>query len=139
MTHKSGKVAERVAHLKYGDVDPRYAGFFECFNAGEYYESHDVLEDLWLECRGAEQHEFYKALIQLAGAFVHLQKDRLQAAGKLFRLCRSYLQRFPSRYEKLDVAAVLHVIDDWHQHLESTSYSENPLKSEPAPQISLFS
>ena len=34
---------------------------------------------------------FYKGLIQLAGAFVHLQKDRLRPAASLFRLAQKYL------------------------------------------------
>jgi predicted metal-dependent hydrolase len=30
------------------DLDPRYTGYFTCFNDAQYYEAHDVLEDLWL-------------------------------------------------------------------------------------------
>lgn len=137
MTHKSGKVADRVAHLKGGRVDPRYAGFFECFNAGEFYESHDVLEDLWLESRGGPKDLFYKALIQFAGAFVHLQKDRMGAAGKLFRLSKGYLSRYPETYEELAVAALIREIDRWLQRLESPSRLGNPLASNSAPQILL--
>jgi predicted metal-dependent hydrolase len=35
-----------------GEWDPRYWGYFRTFNEGRFYEAHDVLEDLWLECRG---------------------------------------------------------------------------------------
>ena len=29
-------------------LDPCYQGYFRCFNEGQYYEAHDVLEHLWL-------------------------------------------------------------------------------------------
>ncbi|MGB0582428.1 MAG: DUF309 domain-containing protein, partial [Limisphaerales bacterium] len=85
MSHKSPKISELIEHLQGGVHDAHYLGFFECFNRQLFYEAHDVLEELWLECRKTEKDEFYKALIQLAGAFVHLQKNRIQASGKLFR------------------------------------------------------
>ena len=60
-----------------GGLDAHYAGYFTCFNAGDYYEAHDVLEHLWLRGCG-EEHAFYKGLIQIAGAFVHLRKQYLR-------------------------------------------------------------
>jgi len=135
MSHKSGKIAELIAHLKGRGADPHYLGFFECFNRGWFYEAHDVLEELWLECRGSERDEFYKALIQLAGAFVHLQKDRLRPAGKLFRLSRSYLKKYPEEYANLSVRDVIELIDRWHGELEKADFGKNPLKSRPFPRL----
>ena len=42
-------------------LDPRYTGFFACFNERQYYEAHDILEDLWLEETG-EDHELDRVL-----------------------------------------------------------------------------
>ena len=78
MTHKSGKVAEMVAAFQGRDLDARYLGYFDCFNRELFYEAHDVLEDLWLLDRKGADGDYYKGLIQLAGAFVHLQKGRLK-------------------------------------------------------------
>ena len=52
-----------------------YAAFFQLWNAQKYYEAHDVLEQLWLVEENAKLARFYQALIQAAGAFVHLQKN----------------------------------------------------------------
>ena len=52
-----------------------YAAFFQLWNAQKYYEAHDVLEQLWLVEKNAELARYYQALIQAAGAFVHLQKN----------------------------------------------------------------
>ena len=116
MSSKSGKVSGRVAGLDPRGWDPRYAGWFECFNAGEYYEAHDVLEDLWLEQgRDAPDHAFHKALIQVAGAFVHARKGRPGPAAALLRLARSYLGRYPAWHQGLDVGDLVRRCAAWEQ------------------------
>jgi len=117
-------------------VDRRYAGFFECFNRGLFYEAHDVLESLWLEQRGGPNGFFYKGLIQLAGAFVHLQKDRTGPAAALLKLARANLRRYPAAHEQLDVRAVLVLMDGWLGKLERGR--GNPLADEGRPVVALL-
>jgi len=138
ITHKSGKIAEMIQGLEGHGLDPHYLGFFECFNRQQFYEAHDVLEELWLDCRGGTLDEFYKALIQLAGAFVHLQKERLQASGKLFRLCRGYFTKYPRTTESLDLSKIDSLINDWLTWLEADSYEKNPFHSQNPPKIRLL-
>ena len=114
MSSKSGKVWERVAAVDAMGWDARYAGWFDCFNHGQYYEAHDVLEDLWLEQgRGAPNHGLYKGLIQVAGAFVHVGKGRHGPAMALLRLARTYLGQYPASYEGLDVAGPWRPFPTW--------------------------
>ena len=68
--------------------DPRYLEFFDCFNRQLFYEAHDKLEPLWLTMRQSADGDFFKGLIQLAGAFVHVQKGRPQPARALLRRAR---------------------------------------------------
>jgi hypothetical protein len=131
---KAGRVARYRAEGGPG-MDPHYAGWFACFNRGEYFEAHDVLEVLWLRERRGPDDLFYKGLIQLAGAFVHLQKGRLRPADALFRLAEGNLARYRPRYRSLDLESVLALITDWRQALEASNYAENPLGSRPAPAI----
>jgi hypothetical protein len=49
----------------------------------------------------------FKGLIQFAGAFVHLQKQRPRPALKLFRLAAAYLAEYPSPHLALNVANIL--------------------------------
>lgn len=114
-----------VRHLRSSGVDPRYAGFFECFNRQKFYEAHEVLEDLWLEARGAN-YAFHKGLIQLAGAFVHLQKGRLRPAAALFRLSEANLRQYPQVHDYLDIGEVRRLIGDWLGNLERTGFATNP-------------
>ena len=118
-------------------IDPHYAGFFECFNQGLYYEAHDVLEQLWLPQRHQVNDHFYKGLIQLAGAFVHLQKNRLKPAAALFNLAKANLAKYPPIHERLDARTVIELIDEWLASLEASEYSINPLAQRAAPRLEL--
>lgn len=130
--------SERIAALCVADsggLDPRYAGWFACFNRGEYFEAHDVLEDLWLGVRGQPIAKFYQGLIQLAGAFVHLRKNRLSPADALFRLAETNLAAYGPRCERLDVEAVLVLITDWRGRLRLGGMATNPWSAAAAPRI----
>jgi len=96
-----------------------YLAYFFFFNRQQFYEAHDILESLWLTQRNGPNNNFYKALIQFAGAFVHLQKGRVKPAIALFKLSRSYLEKYPGRHEGLNLGNVLRMIDAWVARLET--------------------
>ena len=118
-------------------MDPRFAGYFILFNEQKFYEAHDVLEDLWLPDRQGPNGHFYKGLIQLAGAFVHLQKHRLRPSAALFKLAQANLVRYPARHEKVDLAAVNSLIRQWLAALEGRDFTVNPLGEGRVPRIEL--
>lgn len=118
-------------------VDPHYAGYFALFNQQKFYEAHDVLEDLWLPDRHGPNGNFYKGLIQLAGAFVHLQKNRLRPSVALFKLARTNLEKYPAVHEKLNLTAVLLLISGWQFQLEKNDFTINPLTATQIPQLAL--
>lgn len=135
MTHKSGKVAEMVAQFAGQRLDARYLGYFDCFNRQLFYEAHDVLEDLWLLDRHGPSGDFFKGLIQLAGAFVHLQKERLRPAEALFQLAERNLSKYPAHYESADLAALLRLISEWRAALAAGGFLRNPLREQVPPGI----
>ena len=137
MSRKSLKIAAAVEQFQGQALDARYLGYFECFNQQLFYDAHDVLEELWLGERQGPNGPFYKGLIQLAGAFVHLQKNRLRPAAALFKLARTNLQNYPATHEDLDLQAVLVLIGTWSHKLESGSFEVNPLTPATAPMLCL--
>jgi len=137
MSKKSAKIAALIDRCGGQDFDAHYLGYFECFNQGLFYESHDVLEELWLADRHGLNGSFYKGLIQLAGAFVHLQKNRLRPAAALFKLARTNLQKYPASHDRLSVTKVLDLIENWLEQLETGDFAVNPLTAANAPQIQL--
>ena len=136
VSKKSGKIALLIDQFRGREMNPYYLGYFACFNQQLFYEAHDVLEELWLPDRKGSNGDFFKGLIQLAGAFVHLQKNRLKPAAALFRLARTNLEKYPERHERLDIPGVLRVIEAWLQELESQNFQRNPLFLGRVPELS---
>ena len=118
-------------------LNARYLGYFACFNRRQFYEAHDLLEDLWLPDRHGANGNFYKGLIQLAGAFVHLQKNRLRPSAALFRLAQTNLGKYPAPHEHLDLKMVLCLIADWLRMLEQADFTVNPLTAQTGPRMEL--
>jgi predicted metal-dependent hydrolase len=135
VSKKSARIAAMIEGLQGRELDAHYLGYFECFNQELFYEAHDVLEELWLGQRRQANDFFYKGLIQLAGAFVHLQKDRLKPAAALFKLAQSNLLKYPAMHERLDVAGVLALIAKWLGELERADFTVNPLRAGNAPKL----
>ena len=138
MSKKSAHIAQRIDTFRGQELDAHYLGYFDCFNRQLFYEAHDVLEELWLADRQGPNGGFYKGLIQLAGAFVHLQNQRLRPAAALFRLARTNLEKYPASHDRLDVAAVIALMDDWANELKACEYAVNPLRENNAPRLELL-
>lgn len=119
MNRKHNPIAELGPGCGGAPLHPHYLGYFACFNRGRFHAAHDVLEALWLPARQSPNGSFYKGLIQLAGAFVHLQKNRPGPAVALFQLARRHLEPYPARHEALDVPCVLRCIDESLVHLRA--------------------
>jgi len=137
VSHKSARITAMIESLQGQELDARYLGYFDCFNRQLFYEAHDVLEDLWLPDRRGPNGNFYKGLIQLAGAFVHLQKNRLRPSAALLKLARANLDQYPERHERLNLAAVQLLIHGWLTQLERGGFCINPLTPKNLPQLAL--
>jgi hypothetical protein len=126
-THKSPKIAQLIADCHGCALPAHYLGYFKCFDAGLYYEAHDVLEELWLGARGGD-YFFYKGLIQFAGAFVHLQSDRRRPAHQLFTLALRNLKPFRPTHHDLDVAALVAGAERYRDLGYSSDFKVNALR-----------
>ena len=129
------------------EANPYYLAFFRCWNEQRYYEAHDVLEQLWLNTKSPDAN-FFKGLIQLAGAFVHLKKHRqrpghpkdrgrLAPASRLFMLARRNLLPFAPRHLDLDVVGVCRLCDRLSLALATSKFRENPWHATHLPKIRL--
>jgi predicted metal-dependent hydrolase len=119
------------------DHDPRYLGYFECFNRQHFFEAHEVLETLWLPQRGGPNGPFYKGLIQLAGAFVHWQKNRPGPAVALFKLAQSNLRQYPASHEGLNVQHTLERTEAWLGEVTASPPRSFPIAPASVPQLRL--
>ncbi|HVD94956.1 MAG TPA: DUF309 domain-containing protein [Candidatus Limnocylindria bacterium] len=127
---------------------PFYRAFFQCWNEQRYYEAHDVLEQLWLKTKSRDA-DYFKGLIQAAGAFVHLQKRfehpshakhsrRLPPAVRLFRLAEKNLSKFGQRHHGLNVAVLCQLLRTYADQIVASDYEINPWSPETAPKLKLM-
>ncbi len=84
--------------------DPRYLAGVLLFNAQDFFEAHEVWEDLWAESHGHERR-FYQGLIQAAVGLCHFHNGNLGGAAKLYRSSRDYMDALGERFLGLDLPA----------------------------------
>lgn len=129
-------------------LDPCYQGYFTCFNATEYYEAHDVLEHLWLQSKEDANFLFYKGLIQIAGAFVHLKLHhlypkhgkhgrRLQPAARLFLRGAEHISPYAPHHLRLDVTALCALAAQFAQEIIDSEFVKNPWDPANPPRLAL--
>jgi len=75
----------------------------ELFNAGEFYECHEVLEDVWRPSRGAERF-FLQALIHFAVGFYHHQQGNRIGAELQLRKGLSKLAGYLPAFQGVNTA-----------------------------------
>ena len=130
-----------------GDYPACYEQFFPLFNAGEYFDAHDALEHLWLECRDTDAL-FYKGLIQIAGGFVHMRRQfvrpehpkdgkRLRPACRLLALGVSNIIGFGPRHMGVDVKKLCAMCGEFARRIEESGFQTNPWSPQSRPLIGL--
>ena len=73
--------------------DSRYKIGMKLFNSCQWYESHDVFEEIWHETGGSER-QLLQGILQVAVAQVHLENSNLNGATILYGEALGRLKRF---------------------------------------------
>ncbi|HEX9792483.1 MAG TPA: DUF309 domain-containing protein [Planctomycetota bacterium] len=111
------------------DYPEEYLEGIRLFNAGEWYEAHEVWEERWQHV-GDSTAEFYKALIQFAVAALHWERGNAHGARKLYRTARRYLEPYSPAFLGLDVDDFLARAAAWFEPMLQAIAAKRPL---PAP------
>lgn len=90
--------------------DPRYLKGIAYFNACDFFEAHEVWEDLWKDYSGPLRL-FYKGLIQAAVALHHFGNGNIRGAKKVYGTSRSYLDQYRPACRGLDLEKFLAELD----------------------------
>jgi len=69
----------------------------ELFNAQRFWDAHEAWEEPWLTATG-EERQFLQGLIQLAAAYVHVQRGTFRGGVRLFDSAFEKLEPFPDGY-----------------------------------------
>jgi hypothetical protein len=84
----------------------------ELFNRGEFFECHEVLEELWTPSRGPERL-FLQALIHIAVGLYHHQRGNPVGAERQLRKGLHKIAGYLPRYGGIDTGAVREAVEQF--------------------------
>jgi hypothetical protein len=86
----------------------------ELFNRGEFFDSHEVLEEAWRGEEG-EAKLFLQALIHMAVGMYHWERGNRLGAGRQFEKGLRKLARFPPDYAGIDTRRLHRDASSWRE------------------------
>jgi len=108
-----------------------FARGIRLFNAGEFFEAHEVWEDVWRVAPEPER-KFLQGLIQIAVAFHHRSTGNLVGAASLMDRGARNLSQYADEFGGIELNALLIVITEWQRALKQMG----PLP--PLPRVELL-
>jgi predicted metal-dependent hydrolase len=117
----------------------QYLEGLRLFNEEDFFESHEVLEELWSDTQD-ERRKFYQGLIQVAVGLLHFGNGNLGGARKLYTSSRAYLEPYLPDYEGIDLQKLLTDLQYCFQELldsTETYPADICLRDERIPKIEL--
>ena len=82
------------------------------FNAREFYDAHEVWEDVWRESHGLEKR-FLQGLIQAAVALHHHSTGNVVGAGSLMERGLRNLAGCPAEFGGIAVGELIAALGEW--------------------------
>ena len=79
------------------ELPEQYREGLRLFNEEEFFECHDVLEELWSETVGADR-KFLQGLIQASIALFHFGNENFGGAKKLYLSAKKNLELFGDEF-----------------------------------------
>ncbi len=117
----------------------KYLEGLRLFNEEEFYDCHDVLEELWSEIIG-EEKKFYQGLIQASVALFHFGNDNLGGARKLYESSRKKLEQYGAHFMGINVEKFLAEMKHCFQELldaEDMYPADVQLRDDRVPKIEI--
>lgn len=75
------------------------------FNAGQYFECHETLEEAWNHEQGPVR-DLYRVVLQVAIAYYQIERGNYSGARKMFLRSVQWFVPLPDRCQGIDVAAL---------------------------------
>jgi predicted metal-dependent hydrolase len=86
------------------------------FNRTEFFEAHEVLEDVWRASPEPEK-KFFQGQIQIALGRHHYGTGNLVCARSLLERAARNLSRYPENFGGIQMTRLLNCIAEWQQSL----------------------
>jgi uncharacterized protein len=100
------------------------SGGIELFNAGRYWEAHEVWEREWMPDRKGADGGFYKGLIQVAAGCLHYTRRNRRGAINKWRSGADYLRPYLPTHRRVRLGPLVGVIDGYLAAMERGGWPE---------------
>ena len=115
-----------------------YLEGIEHFNAGRYFDAHEVWEEIWLRSSG-DAKVFYQMLIQAAVGLYHYERGNARGARGMHANVLEKLERLPSFLMSLDLDDFCRQFKGFFSQLIENNDETAPRPDRPRPRIRLLS
>jgi predicted metal-dependent hydrolase len=90
------------------------------FNAGRFFDAHEVLEDVWREApRQSPLRRHLQGMVQLAVAFHHQSKGNQVGARSVLERAMRNISGADSSFPNLDLDRLRAELACWREHLDN--------------------
>jgi len=98
------------------DFDEQYREGIRLFNEEDFFECHEVFEELWSESRGNDK-KYLQGMIQAAVALFHFGNENFGGAKKLYHSARQRLEPLGEQYMGIALSRFVADFDACFQEL----------------------
>lgn len=102
--------------MKSGEKEEKFQRGIDHFNAREFFEAHEVWEEIWL-VEAEPQKTFLQGLIQIAAAFHHYCRGNAAGAESLLASGIVKLARYAPDRAGIDLVRLRESAKDWARKL----------------------
>lgn len=74
-------------------LHPQAAEGLRLFNAGEYFEAHEALEDAWNDEQGGIRN-LYRGILQIAVVYLHITRGNYNGAVKVYARSQKWMKNW---------------------------------------------
>lgn len=85
-----------------GQMHPQAQNGLQLFNAGEYFEAHEALEDAWNAESGTAKN-LYRGILQIAVTYLHITRRNYNGAVKVYERSLKWLANIPDTCKGIQV------------------------------------
>lgn len=83
-------------------LHPRAADGLRLFNAGEYFEAHEALEDAW-NAETGKVRDLYHGILQIAVVYLHITRRNYNGAVKVYGRSLKWMRDWPEVCRGIEV------------------------------------
>ena len=102
-------------------IDDLYKQGKKEFQNGNYYDAHEVWEDLWSDYY-LKDRKFIQGLIQLSVSFVHLKNGNMKGAKNLLKKSKEKFLEFKGEHRSINIETLrseMNIIEKEYQSLNT--------------------